>query len=227
MFWVGEHLPSAHAACVASFLDVGHPIELFAYGPVANVPTGVTLCPAEDIMPASAVYRYGPAAGASAGGLSGSAKLFRYRLLHEVGGYYADTDVYCLRALPDDDIVIAGERTKTGETIAANCVMKLPPGHELARRCRDVCLASDSQSLAFGDTGPRLVGRVLRELGLESCISPADMFCPRDWFDYQAVGDRERLDNVPMNCRAVHLWNEMWRQNGKSVPVPSRSPRLA
>ena len=97
MLWIGERLSALERLACASFLDHGHPLHLWTYGPVAGVPEGTTVCDATEVLPRSAIFRYGPETGPGAGSLAGFANLFRYRLLLERGGWWADSDVVCLR----------------------------------------------------------------------------------------------------------------------------------
>ena len=121
--WIGESMPAAHAACIESFLRVGHPFELFTYGEVDGLPRGVRVRDAEEVVSRDRVFRYGAAAGESKGGLSGFSNLFRYALLLREGGYWVDCDVFCLRPFPTDPMVISSERTKNGRATVSCCVM--------------------------------------------------------------------------------------------------------
>src|SRR5205085_1334129 len=100
-----------------SFLRVGHPFELFVYDDVEGIPAGTRVRAAQDIIGRERVFAYGPAAGRGAGGLSGFSNLFRYALLLREGGYWVDTDNFCLRAFPSDELVIGTERGRGGEVV--------------------------------------------------------------------------------------------------------------
>lgn len=233
MLWIGGcgggRLPAAQAACVASFVGAGHAVELFCYEELEGVPWWVRVRDAREIMAEGEVFAYGPAAGRSAGSLAACSNIFRYELLLREGGYWVDTDVYCVRELPREEVVIAGERTKTGEVMATNCVMRLPAGHELAARCLEESRRADRGAIRFGEIGPRLVDRVVGELGLRGVVRGAEVFCPVDWMEYrravEVVGAGEGVGTgggvrgrVPEGCCGVHLWNEMWRMEGGEIP---------
>ena len=215
--WVGDALPAAQRACIASYLRVGHPFELFTYGEVEGVPRGVRVRDAEEIVTRDRVFRYGKAAGESAGGLSGFSNLFRYALLLREGGYWVDCDVFCLRPFPSDPMVISSERMKNGRATVTCCVMKCPAQDPIARYCLARAVASDHKSLVHGETGPALVAEVVRKRSLNSAVPPPDSFCPVDWFDCEAL---VRPGTISLGAYGVHLWGEVWRQTSGEIPWP-------
>ena len=214
--WVGDALPAAHRACVESFLRVGHPFELFAYGAVGNVPRGVVVRDAEEIVSRDRVFTYGAAAGESAGGLSGFSNLFRYALLAREGGYWVDCDVYCLRPFPTDAMVISTERMRNGRRAVTCCVLKCAAKDPFAQYCLARAAASDPATMVHGETGPALVAEVVRKRGLEGALAAPDGFCCVDWFEAERL---LRPGVIPAGAYGVHLWGEVWRRAG-GVPWP-------
>ncbi len=51
MFWHGPPLGFIERLCVQSFVDAGHPVVMFSYGAVEDLPAGVEAAPAIDILP--------------------------------------------------------------------------------------------------------------------------------------------------------------------------------
>ena len=224
--WVGSALPAAQAACIRSFLRVGHVFELFCYGVPRNLPVGVIVRDAREYLPADRVFAYGPAAGKSAGSLGAFSNLFRYMLLEREGGWWVDTDVFCLRpfpALAPGQIVVASERSKSGHTAAATCVLGCgSPAAPLMRRCLDESLAHDPARLIFGQTGPKLFDRLLTTMGLRDALAAQETFCPVNWTEHHRLlaSPAPTPDPVLPNSLAIHLWNEMWRLTGHPIPWP-------
>lgn len=212
-------MPPAQRACVASFVRAGHPVEVFTYERGLNVPPGARVRDASEVLPHSRVFPYGPAAGVNQGSWAGFSNVFRYYMLHAFGGYWVDTDVFCIGELPRAEVVIASERTKRGETYPTSCVLKCPAGHEFARLCAEMSERQEPSALRFGETGPRLVAWAVGELGLRRSVVEPDVFCPIDWFSYQRL---DEAGDLPPSTRGVHLWNEMWRLVRRQVPWPGR-----
>jgi len=124
--WIGGALSTMERLALASHVRVGHACRLWTYEPPDNVPQGVVLEDAQQILPRDRIftYQHGPGKGS----VAAFANLFRYKLLYERGGWWADTDVVCLR--PFDfkaEHVFASERTPAASQVT-NAVIKAPAG---------------------------------------------------------------------------------------------------
>ena len=218
--WIGSRLPPAQRACVASFLRVGHPFELFSYEEVRGVPAGVRVCDAGRIISRDRIFRCGAGAGQSVGSLAGFSNLFRYAMLVEHGGYWVDMDTFCLRPFPAAEVVISSERRDDGSRMANCGVLKCPPGHAFARYCLSRAEKADPEKMSFLETGPMLIGEAVRHLGLEGQVLSPDVVCCVNWFEH------ERLclpGAIPEAAVGLHLWSERWRLRGSDIPWPGPS----
>lgn len=206
--WIGDTLSTMERMSLNSFLAHGHSVHLYTYGDVAGVPDGVQRFDAEEILPSSMIFQY-----TESPSYAGFANHFRYELLHRRGGWWADTDVICLRPFAAErEHVVACEAHK-GSTHAANCVLKAPAGSTLMRYATDVCRSKDPKTLYWGDTGAWLLVEALERLGMQECLAPSAMFCGIDCVEWESV-----LDPQPPALNGglgLHLWNEMWRRNGR------------
>ena len=90
--WIGTNLSSLERVSIQSFLDHGHQYHLYAYQELANVPAGAVLKDANEIFSASLIFQYKEHKTYAA-----FSNVFRYKLLLERGGVWADTDVISLR----------------------------------------------------------------------------------------------------------------------------------
>ncbi|HLX07510.1 MAG TPA: glycosyltransferase [Thermoanaerobaculia bacterium] len=218
--WVEGPLTAMEQLSLRSFLAQGHPYHLYSYDAVPNLPAGAELRPAAEVLPASAVFRYSAEAGGSYAAFS---NLFRYRLLHQRGGWWADTDVVCLR--PFDfaaERVFASERRREGGKLCTSCVLKVPAGDAACGDCCEQARCDQTRATVWGATGPRLLGRVVREQALEGSVQSPEVFCPIDWW---RAADLHGEAELPAAAYAVHLWHEMWRHHGwrKDPCYPSRA----
>lgn len=207
--WVEGPLSAMELLSVRSFLANGHPYHLYSYDDVPNLPAGAELRPATDVLPASAIFRYSAEEGGSFAAFS---NLFRYRLLHLRGGWWADMDVVCLR--PFDfaaDRVFASERCRQGGEVCTTCVLKVPAGDETCDDCYGRAARDERRATIWGATGPALLDRVVRERGLGGRVVSPDAFCPIDWWRAE---DLHRAVELPAAAYAVHLWHELWRRHG-------------
>lgn len=92
--WVGPALTWIEQVCLKSFLDHGHEVILYAYEPIANVPNGVTIADAAQILPGDQIIRH-----ARTGSPAYHADKFRLRLMEQTDYIWADTDAYCHRPI--------------------------------------------------------------------------------------------------------------------------------
>lgn len=228
--WVGGELPAAQRACLRSFVLCGHGVDLFTYGKVGGVPEGVRLRDAASVVPRESVFVYGPQAGPNVGSYAGFSNLFRYAMLVREGGCWIDTDVFCIGEMPDAEVYLASEREKDGRVHATNCVMKCPAGHRLAVRCLAEATGYDGTTMQFGTTGPLLVERATRELGMRGVLLEPEVFCPVDWHRHEWLGTPGGMEawkavsgGIPAATRCIHLWNEMYRLSHGSIPWPGEA----
>jgi len=99
-FWHGGPLGWLERACLSSMIANGHDVRLFAYEPIENVPLGVRIGDADQIVPKSAIFRFDGVMGdQNIGSLAPFSDLFRYRMLQKEDGLWVDTDAYFLRPL--------------------------------------------------------------------------------------------------------------------------------
>ena len=102
-FWHGRELNPISYTSLKSFVDYGHAIQLFTYENIKNVPKGVIVRNASDILPASELEDF-------EGRYANFSDLFRYFFLYKEGGFWVDTDVICIRdEVPSEPIYMAYE----------------------------------------------------------------------------------------------------------------------
>ncbi len=91
--WMEGSLSFLEQLCLKSFVDAGHHVKLYHYGPLQNVPDGIELADANDIVPRSETLTH-----KRSGSPAPQADLFRYRMLAKCDHtIWADTDAYCMK----------------------------------------------------------------------------------------------------------------------------------
>ncbi|MCB9276628.1 MAG: hypothetical protein H6564_21530 [Lewinellaceae bacterium] len=133
--WVGPALSPLEELCLRSFVAMGHEFHLWLYEPLGHeLPKGVVARPAQDILPAESIfrYRYGNQFGHGLGSLAGFSDIFRYKLLYEKGGWWADMDITCLQPLEFDAPYVF--RPHDVLPVVGN-LMKCPKGSPLMEAC--------------------------------------------------------------------------------------------
>jgi hypothetical protein len=245
MFWHGAPLSRMERLALTSFVQNGHPVDLYVFEEPAGVPAGVRLMDAEQILPRSALFRHRRTQS-----LALFADWFRYRLLFERGGIWADADVICLKpfeyAKPEvfawqDDHYInnAVLGLSVGDPLAswlASCCEhpnRLLPYDDVGRRIRKlrrrILRGNRRSDVHWGETGPEGLTRAARHLGYADLALPSWHFYPvsadnfRMLFESPSAGRKVVFNG----SRAVHLWNHMLEvkeHKDKNARFPADSP---
>jgi len=239
--WIGPTLGLVHAACLRSFVRLGHRVVLHVYERPADVPDGIELADAAELLPASKIIRY------SRGGSPAiTADFLRYEMQREGLGLYVDCDCYCLKPIEDADYIFGLEAT----TFIANGVLKLPAGSPIVD---DLCRLKDEralippwasakrqlyyrwrarlgfpvklQDLPWGYTGPFALTWYLKQYQLNQHASPIDDFYPVHAAQTSLLLDADlRIEDITTpRTRLLHLSNEKLKHTDLSQ-VPASSP---
>lgn len=118
-----------------SFVSCGHRFILWTYRPLKQqLPDGVECRDASEIIPEERIFRYRKPSqfGHGKGSPAGFSDVFRYKLLYEHGGWWADMDVSCLKPL--DFIQPYVFRSHHDFPVVGN-LMKCPRGSLLMKNC--------------------------------------------------------------------------------------------
>jgi Glycosyltransferase sugar-binding region containing DXD motif len=209
--WIGAELSVMEQLCITSFVSNGHQFQLFVYSDVKNIPAGTVVRDGEEILPASAIFRY-----RHNGSYAGFSNFFRYELLWKYGGWWVDLDTVCLRPFGfSDDYVIGSEPIAEGGSQPTSGMLKTPPQSPLMQYLTRVCREKDRDTLRWGETGPKLVNDGINRFSLGEYVLASDAFCPLGWYEWDQVLDPTASDRLETPGSAIHLWNEMWRRHGQ------------
>ena len=148
--------------------------------------------------------------------------IFRYALLHKLGGWWIDLDVLLLRKdLPLGDDFYA----KDYQNLVSTAALKLPCGHPLLADAIERSKRVSEPSAEWGQTGPNLMTKLVAEHGLTGRINPTHVLSPLDYHEIAAVFDPERNEQVRDRCREaafIHLFNQLCSAAG--VPRDAGPP---
>lgn len=218
--WIGPELSIMEQLSIASFLANGHDYHLYTYDDVKRIPAGTEVKDANSILPSSDIFQY-----AGRPSYAGFANFFRYKLLLEKGGWWADTDTVCLKPFDfPDEFVFSSEISKGNEVV--NCGnIKTPAASEVMAYAWDVCKRKDKGQLVWGETGPRLMAEAVSRFSLQIFTQPPEVFCPLGFFEWAKIIDADFDEARLEHSHALHLWNEKWREvnQDKNARYPKES----
>jgi len=233
--WVGPELSNVEKLCIKSFLANGHEFHLYVYEDVKGVPEGTVVKDANNILHESKIFRYQE--GWGKGSVAAFSNLFRYKLLFEKGGWWVDMDVICLKKIDvqSEFVVSSSYEMPWGENMPNACILKVPASHTFLSKALEIFAQKDLSKVKFGELGPHIVQKVIREEQYHESVAPYYYFNPISWkhvptyIAFKNLSSKERLKEAvrpllkPSSMKgrrieegsyAVHLWNEVWRQNG-------------
>jgi hypothetical protein len=211
--WIGSDLSKLELLTICSFVDHGHDFNLWTYSDIhANLPRGVSLRDAAEILPADCVFKRSTIdneCGVGSGSCAGFSDLFRYKLLYEYGGYWTDMDVTCLKPFDFQEPYLF----RSHRLGAVGNVMKCPPHSKLMEMTynRAVRAVSEDGDWHFGN---RALSKTVDELGLtrfiRNDISNEDKWSGHisQFIDHDAP--------IPESFYLIHWLNECWRTLGAS-----------
>jgi hypothetical protein len=144
---------------------------------------------------------------------------FRYKLLHERGGIWCDSDMVCLKpldfaeAMPyvfaSERIAARGEHAQGGVKLAS-AFIKTPPGSALMADCLATAMPPAPADIVWSSIGPDLLQRMVIQHQLSGHVVQPQVFCPIDYWRFQDLFTGMQL--LPDDAYGVHLWHEMWRR---------------
>lgn len=246
--WIGDSLGPLQRLSIASFRHFDHEYHLYCYRPVANIPASVTCRDGNEILSESEIFSY--QTGPGQGSVAAFSNLFRYKLLMDRGGWWVDADVVCLRPFEfPEPVVLAGayrldERSlarricarftslisgrQPGSYNVATAIIKLPPRHAVARLCYETAARLARPTVKWGQIGPDLLTRVVRQTQTADSVKCPAVFCPHPWWQWRSFlspNPRACLSFITSKTYSVHLWHELWRRAGmnREFAVPPTS----
>jgi hypothetical protein len=217
-FWQGR-LSTLQKLSLNSYLAHGHQLHLYSYYKIPDLPPGVVLKDAGEILPPERifVYRKGPGKGS----IAGFSDLFRYVLLFKKGGWWTDLDVVCLKFYNfSRDIVLCSQKHRTrhfkvfpvvdNKYVTTN-VMKCPVKWDLIRYCLQAIEKTDLTKIQWGKIGPDLLNHAVRKYQATHYVEAYKVFNPVPWYDIRQFF----LPSLPgENTYSIHLYANMWQRAG-------------
>jgi hypothetical protein len=208
-FWHGPDLTPLHWACLKSFADHGHRLRVFTYRPF-DLPRGVEPADAREVMPESDLFEFEASFGAFS-------DIFRYRLLLAMGGWWVDTDVYCL----EDDIAECRYAWAAEDDVNINgAILKFPAGDATLRTILAEAESIGNNVKVWGEIGPHLLTRHVAGREFDGHYGSTRDFYPVHWIETHLLWLPRGNDRIRRQCAGspfVHLWASMFRHYGIDI----------
>ncbi len=238
--WIGggEKLPFLAELCIRSYMKHGVSFQLFTYRPYANIPEGVILRDANEIIEEHLVFQH------ESGSYALFADWFRNKFLYENGGIWTDLDVICISPqLPDFEQAWYAWQE---EGLIAVGVIAFPPQHPVMeylyklsedpandapwddgstrlakyhRRMQEGSARDRRERVAWGHAGPNGFTQMLNFFGMSTMAAPAESIYPIHYTVWRHCYDGTVAFNSPTlrHSWAVHVWNELFNREPYAI----------
>lgn len=207
--WIGDSLSKIGQLSLKSFADNGHEPVLWVYNKnCANIPPGVTIEDAGQIIHPSKIFSYKGNGDCRLNSYGGFSDIFRYYLINTVGGWYCDMDVTCLKnfeTISSNEYILRPHNTTT---VVGN-IIKAPSSCAFL----DACIYDTE--LEINENNNRwvkpleILNKNVQKFNLTRFIVDKCVFGNDDIFElrkYLAIGFYESEFNLPEY--AIHWCNE-------------------
>ncbi len=164
-FWVTGKLRKMEQLTIRSFIHFGHEFHLWSYDKeVDDLPPGTVLHDAAEIIQEERVFRYRSKKMVwGSGSYGGFSDIFRYKLLHERGGWWVDMDVTCLK--PFDFPEPYFFRNHWQLKVVGN-ILKCPSGSELMKKCYEQASVEVTEDNTDWHLPIRILNEQIEKIGL-------------------------------------------------------------
>lgn len=209
--WLGkDYLSPLEILTVNSFVRHGAEFHLWTYEPIRNVPAQAVVRDGNEILPQERIFRYpeNMLLGLGAGSFVGFSELFRYKVLYEIGGWWSDMDVTCLKPLSliETDYFFRFH----GVLSVVGNIMKCPPKSELMRLCFDRAEKEVNEHQTDWHHAIRILCYYIEFLGLSQYIR--SNACNLDRFDssfMKLMQEPQELSTLPSEWYFLHWMNSL------------------
>jgi len=208
--WIGGRLSLLDQLSLKSFMANGYEYHLYVYDDVKDVPVGVVVKDANEIIPESEVYknRYTTLEYS----YFGFSDYFRVKLIYDKGGFWADTDIICLKHFDFQDDYIFSSEISTVENGVASSLFKCPKNSVFLK---EMCNEIRSNPLEKTDRGNILYmfPEYIKKYGFENYLKDSKIFSIFNKKNIASIISKEYNEDFYDECYSVHLLRQCWAWN--------------
>jgi len=206
--WIGTSFSLLELLTMKSFIENGYDFHLWVYNKELSkeCPRGVNIRDANEILPESRVFKYEGNGDCRSGSVGGFSDLFRYYLIHKIGGIYVDMDVTCLSPFEIQDDYAFRPHNRLG--VVAN-IFKAPAGCKFLESCIKYTEATVDKTNTEWVRPVKIFADTIKEHNLEKHILPVNYFgndTPADILDYKTKNFFVYRNNLPLH--GIHWCRE-------------------
>lgn len=208
--WIGDELSLMELLTIKSFILNGYNFNLWVYEPIkTELPKGCICHDANKIITKDKVFKYKHPSqfGVGVGSYAGFSDIFRYKLLHDVGGWWVDMDVTCLKPFDvDAPYFFSGHISLP---LVGN-IMKAPKGSKLMKKCYEQATIEVNEENRDWHLPIKILVDNVFDFKLQKYIVQGISNNDISFFIKKIIYLNV---NLPNNWFFIHWCNEIWRTN--------------
>jgi hypothetical protein len=215
-FWEGV-LTNYEVASINSFVNNNFKVNLWTYSQnsFSQISKDVEIKDASEILPINLLRSLNQ--NFQKANYSSFSNLFRYRLLNVYGGWWFDTDCFCLKNVSEFKKIISGREYVLGlerENYVGSAVMYFTET-ELLENIENHAyqvIKKNKNKLKWGEIGPDLITEIIISNGLIDNVLNPNYFFPIPPNNISKLFDPNTDMNYFNDAFICHSWNEMFRK---------------
>ena len=222
--WIKGKLPRLQRACLKSMLALGYKIIFYTLTPMelGIEHKNIWFKDPQDILPLTIENHLH------------YADLFRYKLLYERGGTWIDADMFLLKKIPNDDIIISSEHCKKIGAFSKQHTDKTPNIGVLRFSAGDPLLMAtihrceNTKAKLTDISFMKLFEEKIYSMDYNEYVTDPTQYCPVSWANYQELYTKDNRDfkskwgmstqnifDIGKKSIGIHLWNNLYSKNLK------------
>ena len=225
-FWNNSNLSIYEYSCLKSFIQNNFRVNVYSFVKI-KLPKGAILQNASKIMKKIEINKL--IHQGKRGCLAAFADKFRIELLKKQKGWWFDMDVLCLKksaaflALERrNDLIIGLETNKE----VNNAVLQIKDMQLLEKISKEIL--KSKRVIKWGEIGPKLITKVLKENNMFSKAFPKSFFYPINYFNFKYLLLPKYYNEAKKICKdsyTSHNYNEILNRFGipKNIMPPKGS----
>jgi hypothetical protein len=215
--WIGERLSLLEQLTLKLYQKQGFTPNLWAYDRIENVPDGVVIRDAEEILPRRTVFAFEPkyvSENFGTGSYSLWSDRFQLSVLQKFGGWYSQLDVACIKWPEDTEYYFSSDHFASEQGFDPS-VMKVPQHAEFIPGCiKELEERVNQRTAGFGWCfSMEIMSRHIKNHGLwRFASSNVEQNGCLNYMTGTAVPSE--------NTEFIHWWNALWSKELKNTPQP-------
>ena len=222
-YWEGSPFSNLEILSIKSFILNGHQVFIYTYDKsIKSFDKDMILRDASEIVPEEHRTRIKKVMP------SIFSDVFRYHLLHELGGWWMDLDIVLLKPITTEDPIVISSyirKRELGTQGINNSPLKISKGHALSKACLEKAESMNLERAWHTQTAGPLLAEEVSRLGLNNFVVSPEIYSPiGSWEAHRVVEPGFGFNQITRNTVSVHLFNTTWSfgrkidKNGKHHP---------